>query len=259
MRSRNRGSWPMSQSASTSASTATSTRARSGSCRGRPQRSCPIPTATCTGPDCCSGSAADTCSTTRCRSCAACSRTSRPMPTWCASGTSGPSSLYGQYDDHKTLSFDFGYRRYVPLDNGKVRLFGEATVGIAFIDEIDVLLAAPEANLVLDQTDFYDQTAAFTLGASVGVLFPVADEGGSHRPAGPAACIRPRRRRPIRGHRAQRDQRRQCSPHVPDRHRGALPVLTFAGLGQPGATCGERRYPPPDSRRSAFNVQRCVR
>ena len=91
-------------------------------------------------------------------------------------GDLGPSSLYGQFDDHKTLSLDFGYRRYVPLDNGKVRLFGEATVGIAFIDEIDVLLAAPEANLVLDQTDFYDQTAAFTLGASVGVLFPVASK-----------------------------------------------------------------------------------
>jgi hypothetical protein len=91
-------------------------------------------------------------------------------------GDLGPSSLYGQYADHKTLSLDFGYRRYVPLDNGKVRLFGEATVGIAFIDEIDVLLAAPESNIVFDQTDFYDQTAAFTLGASVGVLFPVASK-----------------------------------------------------------------------------------
>ena len=90
-------------------------------------------------------------------------------------GDLGPSTLYGQYADHKTLSLDFGYRRYVPLNGNKVRLFGEATVGIAFIDEIDVLLAAPQAGIVFDQTDFYDQTAAFTLGASVGVLLPVAE------------------------------------------------------------------------------------
>jgi len=91
-------------------------------------------------------------------------------------GDLGPSSLYGQYADYKTLSLDFGYRRYVPLGDGKVRLYGEGTVGIAFIEEIDVLLAAPQANIVFDQTDFYDQTAAFTLGVSVGVLFPVADK-----------------------------------------------------------------------------------
>jgi hypothetical protein len=90
-------------------------------------------------------------------------------------GDLGPSTLYGQYADHKTLSLDFGYRRYVPLNASKVRLYGEATVGIAFIDEIDVLLAAPQAGIVFDQTDFYDQTAAFTLGASVGVLLPVAE------------------------------------------------------------------------------------
>ena len=92
-------------------------------------------------------------------------------------GDLGPSSLYGQYADYKTLSLDFGYRRYVPItSDGKVRLYGEGTVGIAFIDELDVLLAAPQANIIFDQTDFYDQTAAFTLGISVGVLLPVADK-----------------------------------------------------------------------------------
>ena len=64
----------------------------------------------------------------------------------------------------------------MPLDGGKVSLYGEGTVGIAFIDEIDVLLAAPQSNIVFNQTDFYDQTAAFTLGVSVGVLFPVAEK-----------------------------------------------------------------------------------
>jgi hypothetical protein len=85
----------------------------------------------------------------------------------------GVNWLWNVKDWH---SFDFGYRRYVPLDGGKVSLFGEGTVGIAFIDEIDVLLAAPQSNIVFNQTDFYDQTAALTLGVSVGVLFPVADK-----------------------------------------------------------------------------------
>ena len=91
-------------------------------------------------------------------------------------GDVGPSSLYGQYSDYKTLSLDLGYRRYVPLPNTAIRLYGEGTLGFAFIDEINVLLAAPQANLVDDQTDFYDQTAAFTLGLNFGALFPVASK-----------------------------------------------------------------------------------
>jgi len=90
-------------------------------------------------------------------------------------GDVGPSSLYGQYSDYKSLGLDFGYRRYVPLTNSRIRPYGEATIGIAFIDEINVLLSAPQANLVIDETDFYDSTAAFTWGLNVGALFPVAE------------------------------------------------------------------------------------
>ena len=91
-------------------------------------------------------------------------------------GDMGPSSLYGQYSDYKSLGLDLGYRRYVPLRNSSIRVYGEGTLGIAFIDEINVLLAAPQANLVIDQTDFYDQTAAFTWGLNFGALFPVTSK-----------------------------------------------------------------------------------
>jgi hypothetical protein len=91
-------------------------------------------------------------------------------------GDIGPSPLYAQYTDYKTLSLDFGYRRYVPLPNTQLRLYGEGTIGIAFIEDIDVLFAAPQANLVFESTDFYDQTAAFTLGINAGVLLPVAEK-----------------------------------------------------------------------------------
>lgn len=91
-------------------------------------------------------------------------------------GDLGPSSLYGQYSDYKTLGLDFGYRRYVPLRDTRMRVYGEGTLGVAFIEEINVLLSAPQANLVIDETDFYDQSAAFTWGINVGVLFPVAEK-----------------------------------------------------------------------------------
>jgi hypothetical protein len=91
-------------------------------------------------------------------------------------GDIGPSSLYGQYSDYKTLGFDVGYRRYVALSNSKFRPYGEATIGMAYIESINVELAAPQSNVVLDNTDFYDQSAAFTWGINVGALFPIASQ-----------------------------------------------------------------------------------
>jgi hypothetical protein len=85
-------------------------------------------------------------------------------------GDIGPSSLYGQYSDYQSLSLDFGFRRYVPLQTAGIRLYGEGAIGIGFIDAIDVQLAAPQSNVVFNNTDFYDQTAALTLGLNVGVL-----------------------------------------------------------------------------------------
>ena len=90
-------------------------------------------------------------------------------------GDIGPSSLYGQYSDYQTLGLDVGYRRYVGPLNTRARVYAEATIGIAFIDAIDVVLAAPQSNIVLDNTDFYDQTGAFTWGIGGGVLFPITD------------------------------------------------------------------------------------
>jgi outer membrane protein with beta-barrel domain len=89
-------------------------------------------------------------------------------------GDIGPSSLYAQYSDYQSLGLDLGYRRYVPIPVRDLRVYGEATLGIGFIDSIDVRLAAPQANVVFDNTDFYDQTAAFTWSLSGGVLFRVA-------------------------------------------------------------------------------------
>ena len=91
-------------------------------------------------------------------------------------GDLGPSSLYGQYSDYQTVGLDLGYRRYVGPSSSRTRLYVEGTIGIAFIDAIDVELAAPQSNVVVDNTDFYDQTGAFTWGIGGGVLFPITDK-----------------------------------------------------------------------------------
>lgn len=93
-------------------------------------------------------------------------------------GDLGVSNLYGQYDDYKSLGLDVGLRRYAPPRWANIHPYIEGTAGIAFITEIDVLLAAPQTNLVQNATDFYDRTAAFTLGLNGGVLFQVAEQYG---------------------------------------------------------------------------------
>jgi hypothetical protein len=85
-------------------------------------------------------------------------------------GDIGVSNLYGEYTDYQAWSLDVGLRRYWNLSPA-ARAFGEGTIGLGVVDEIDVTLVAPGANLVGVATDFYDQTAAFALGANVGLLF----------------------------------------------------------------------------------------
>jgi hypothetical protein len=57
-----------------------------------------------------------------------------------------------------------------------LRVYGEGTIGIGFINRINVQLAAPQSNISFTNNDFYDRTAAFTLGVNVGVLFKIADQ-----------------------------------------------------------------------------------
>jgi hypothetical protein len=92
-------------------------------------------------------------------------------------GDYGASRLYGQYSDYQSFGLDVGMRRY-GRTNSNVRPYAEGTIGIGFVDKTDVVLVAPQANFTLDATDFYDQTAAFTLGGNVGVLWNVSPRMG---------------------------------------------------------------------------------
>jgi hypothetical protein len=87
-------------------------------------------------------------------------------------GDFGASNLYGQYDDYQSFGLDVGLREYIKLHDS-IRAYGEGTIGLAFIDETDIELVAPQANFIGTATDFYDRTAAFTLGGNLGVLFEI--------------------------------------------------------------------------------------
>jgi hypothetical protein len=87
-------------------------------------------------------------------------------------GDIGASNLYGQYDDYQSFGIDFGVRQYAQV-SPMIRGYGEASIGLAFVDETDLQLAAPQANFSGTATDFYDRTSAFTFGFGVGALFRV--------------------------------------------------------------------------------------
>jgi hypothetical protein len=92
-------------------------------------------------------------------------------------GDIGTSKLYGQYDKYQMFGLDAGFRRYVDIAKD-FRAYGEGTLGLGFIDELDVVLAAPTTNVAERATDFYDRTAAFTLGGNFGLLWQVSNQVG---------------------------------------------------------------------------------
>jgi hypothetical protein len=72
-----------------------------------------------------------------------------------------------------------GFRRYFDM-NPTVRTYVEGNFGLGFISEIDVVLSAPAANVTQRATDFYDRTAAFSLGGAAGVLWQVSGRVGAY-------------------------------------------------------------------------------
>ena len=92
-------------------------------------------------------------------------------------GDYGASPLYGRYTDYKSTSLDFGLRRY-GRTNTNLRPYAEGTIGIGFINEIDLELAAPQANLVTEANNFYQETAAFAWAVNGGMLWNLTERLG---------------------------------------------------------------------------------
>lgn len=89
-------------------------------------------------------------------------------------GDFGDSNLYGQYTDYQAFGIDFGLRQYATI-RPRLRAYGEGTIGIGFVDKVDVTLVAPGANRVGEANDFYDQTTAFSFGAAGGLMVQTSE------------------------------------------------------------------------------------
>jgi hypothetical protein len=90
-------------------------------------------------------------------------------------GTISNTPLLATFDKYQVVGLDVGYRRYFDTDISNVRPFAGASVGLAVIPEIDGQFAAPDLGLTLDESDFYDGTAAFTFGLNGGVVYRLSD------------------------------------------------------------------------------------
>ena len=94
-------------------------------------------------------------------------------------GDLGPSALYAQYSDYQSAALDFGYRRYMKMTKRNLSVYGEGTLGIGFIDSLNVELAAPQMNLVFDNTDCSNQTASVHMGNRCRRAVPARRSGRS--------------------------------------------------------------------------------
>jgi len=90
-------------------------------------------------------------------------------------GSVSNAPLYATFDAYKSIGFEGGYRRYFADSDQRLRPYAGGTLGFAIIREIDADLAAPDLGQVLNATDFYDRTGAFTIGFNGGALYSVTD------------------------------------------------------------------------------------
>jgi len=86
-------------------------------------------------------------------------------------GDIGVSNLYGEFDDYQSVSWDAMYRRYVPIKPA-LRAYGEAGLGLVYVDRLHADLVAPTINYHAPMT-FYDRSLSFAISVDGGVMFEV--------------------------------------------------------------------------------------
>ena len=108
-------------------------------------------------------------------------------------GTANGTDLVATFDDYKSWTVEAGYRHFFATRDVRLRPYGGGTIGVAIIDEIDGVFAAPQAGITRSATDFYDGTAALSLGVNGGALYGLKTGTTSTRRsacASTAACRR---------------------------------------------------------------------
>ena len=91
-------------------------------------------------------------------------------------GTTAGSDLVATFDDYKAWTLEAGYRHYFAKRRERLRPYGGGTLGVSVIGEIDGAFSASQAGITRYATDFYDGTAALTLGVNGGVLYGLNEQ-----------------------------------------------------------------------------------
>jgi hypothetical protein len=95
-------------------------------------------------------------------------------------GTANGTDLVATFDDYKSWTIEAGYRHFFATRDVRLRPYGGATVGVAIINEIDAVFAAPQGGITRSATDFYDGTAALSFGVNAGALYAVNNRYDFH-------------------------------------------------------------------------------
>ena len=95
-------------------------------------------------------------------------------------GTANGTDLVATFDDYKSWTIEAGYRHFFATRDVRLRPYGGATLGVAIINEIDAVFAAPQGGITRSATDFYDGTAALSFGVNAGALYAVNNRYDFH-------------------------------------------------------------------------------
>jgi hypothetical protein len=101
-----------------------------------------------------------------------------------ALGTANGTDLVATFDDYKSWTIEAGYRHFFATRDVRLRPYGGATTGVAIIDEIDAVFAAPQGGITRSATDFYDGTAALSFGVNGGLLYALNNRCDFHAQIG---------------------------------------------------------------------------
>ncbi|MBK5912498.1 hypothetical protein CCR85_13475 [Rhodothalassium salexigens] len=74
----------------------------------------------------------------------------------------------GEFDDYNALTVEIG-ARYTFYPRSRLKPFFGGTVGVAFVDDIRATFRIPDADILIDDVPFYDNTTAFTASAQTGL------------------------------------------------------------------------------------------
>jgi hypothetical protein len=90
-------------------------------------------------------------------------------------GNLGGAPLFATFDDYTSVAIDAGYRYHFEQMEDRFTPYAGATIGLAFISEMNADIAAPAVNFALNDANFYDGTTAFAFGVEGGVLIKVQE------------------------------------------------------------------------------------